>query len=105
MPSSSTYLGSAMTFAPVPNGYDECLRHAPAPLAALRIAEPTAEDNMLSSSDAADDRVKLHESLRAALDLIDQAFTLMDSELRLLIWNRAFVQMLDLPPELVQAGA
>jgi PAS domain-containing protein len=59
---------------------------------------------MLSSSDAAD-RVKPHESQQAALDLIDQAFTLMDSELRLLIWNRAFVQMLDLPPGLVQAGA
>jgi PAS domain S-box-containing protein len=59
---------------------------------------------MLSSSDVADDRVKPHESLQAALDLIDQAFTLMDSELRLLIWNRAFVQMLDLPPGLVQAG-
>ena len=41
---------------------------------------------MLSSSDAAD-RVKPHESLQAALDLIDQAFTLMDSELRLLIWT------------------
>src|SRR5436309_15500184 len=71
----------------------------------LEFAEPFAEDNMLSSSDAADDRVKLHESLRAALDLIDQAFTLMDSELRLLIWNRAFLQMLDLPPELVQPRA
>src|SRR5205823_14906085 len=71
----------------------------------LEFAEPFAEDSMLSSPDAADDRVNLRESLRAALDLIEQALTLMDSELRLLIWNRAFVQMLGLPPELVQAGA
>jgi len=52
----------------------------------------------------ADDRAKSHESLKAALDLIDQGYSLMDGELRLLSWNAAFVRLLDFPAELVRAG-
>lgn len=53
---------------------------------------------------AADDRLKRYESLQAALDLIDQGFTLIDQDLRLLAWNQAFLQLLDFPAELASPG-
>lgn len=52
-----------------------------------------------------DDRLRQHASLQAALDLIDQGFSLMDSELRLLAWNRPFVRLLDFPEAMVHPGA
>jgi PAS domain S-box-containing protein len=42
--------------------------------------------------------------LLAALDLIDQGFTLFDSGLKLVAWNRPFVKLLDFPENLMQFG-
>ena len=42
--------------------------------------------------------------LYAALSRVEQGFTLVDEELRLLAWNEAFVRLLDLPAALVQQG-
>ena len=44
-------------------------------------------------------------SLQAALDLIDQGFTLIDEDLKLVAWNRAFVRLLDFPPHMAHEGA
>ena len=53
----------------------------------------------------ADDRFSRYESLRAALDLIDQGFTLIDSNLRFVAWNKTFLRLLDFPPEMGYVGA
>lgn len=42
--------------------------------------------------------------LYAALSRVEQGFTLVDEELRLLAWNEAFARLLDLPAALVQQG-
>ena len=52
-----------------------------------------------------DDRFKRSESLQAALDLIDQGFTLIDSNLRFVAWNKTFLRLLDFPPEMGFVGA
>lgn len=56
-----------------------------------------------SAVDGADavDRLDL---LLAGLDLIDQGFTLFDSELRLVAWNRALFDILEFPLELACMG-
>ena len=43
--------------------------------------------------------------LQAALDLIDDGFTLIDQDLKLLAWNQSFLQLLEFPPSLAFAGA
>jgi PAS domain S-box-containing protein len=53
----------------------------------------------------ADDRFSRYESLRAALDLIDQGFTLIDRDLRFVAWNKTFLRLLDFPPEMGFVGA
>ena len=53
----------------------------------------------------ADDRFSRYESLRAALDLIDQGFTLVDANLRFVAWNRTFLRLLDFPLEMGYVGA
>ena len=52
-----------------------------------------------------DDRLARYQSLQAALDLIDQGFTLIDEDLRLLAWNQAFLRLLDFPASLAYPGA
>ncbi len=52
-----------------------------------------------------DERFRRYESLRSALDLIDQGFTLVDSELRFVAWNKTFLRLLDFPPEMGYVGA
>ena len=52
-----------------------------------------------------DDRFKRYESLQAALDLIDQGFTLIDRDLRFVAWNKTFLRLLDFPPEMGYVGA
>ncbi len=52
-----------------------------------------------------DDRVRRYESLQAALDLIDQGFTLFDSDLRMLAWNKTFLRLLGFPPQMGYVGA
>ena len=49
-----------------------------------------------------DDRARLTE---AGLNLIQQALTIYDSDLRLAVCNRPFREMFDLPPALTQPGA
>ena len=53
----------------------------------------------------ADDSFRRYESLRAALDLIDQGLTLIDSDLRFVAWNKTFLRLLDFPPEMGYVGA
>ena len=52
-----------------------------------------------------DERFRRYESLRAALDLIDQGFTLIDGDLHLVAWNKTFLRLLDFPPEMGYVGA
>ena len=52
-----------------------------------------------------DDRLARYESLQAALDLIDQGFTLIDQDLRLVACNQAFLRLLDFPASLAYTGA
>lgn len=44
-------------------------------------------------------------SLQAALDLIDQGFTLINEDLTLVAWNKAFCRLLDFPDSLAYEGA
>ncbi|MEP2704390.1 MAG: PAS-domain containing protein [Roseibium sp.] len=43
--------------------------------------------------------------LQAAIDHINQGFTVFDSDLRLVAWNRGLYDMLDMPPKIVQRGS
>jgi PAS domain-containing protein len=43
--------------------------------------------------------------LQAALDHINQGFTVFDSDLRLVAWNRGLYDMLDMPESIVRRGA
>ncbi|MEH7829616.1 hybrid sensor histidine kinase/response regulator [Gemmobacter denitrificans] len=43
--------------------------------------------------------------MRAGLNLIQQALSIYDSDLKLALWNRRFQEMFDLPPELASEGA
>ena len=52
-----------------------------------------------------DVRYKRYESLQAALDLIDQGFTLIDRDLRFVAWNKTFLRLLDFPMEMGYVGA
>lgn len=53
--------------------------------------------------DAADAAGRL-DLLQAGLDMINQGFTIIDSELRLVAWNRTFFTMLEFPDELARFG-
>ena len=44
------------------------------------------------------------ELLQAALDNLSQGVSVVNEELRLIAWNRQYLQMFDLPPELVHVG-
>ncbi len=46
-----------------------------------------------------------HETLQAGLDLIDQGFTLIDENLELVAWNKAFLRLLDFPDSMGFRGA
>jgi len=43
--------------------------------------------------------------LQAGLDLLDQGITVFDADLRLVAWNRPFLQLLEFPDELAYVGA
>lgn len=43
--------------------------------------------------------------MQAALDHINQGFTVFDSDLRLVAWNRGLSDMLDMPEEIIQRGS
>ena len=46
----------------------------------------------------------LHEHLLVGLDWLDQGLTLFDTDLRLMAWNRRFLQLLDFPESLPKLG-
>lgn len=46
-----------------------------------------------------------NESLQAGLDLIHQGFTLIDEDLKLVAWNRAFLELLGFPEAMGYEGA
>ena len=60
---------------------------------------------MRHAASPSDDSFRRYESLRAALDLIDQGLTLIDSDLRFVAWNKTFLRLLDFPPEMGYVGA
>ncbi len=43
--------------------------------------------------------------LQSSLDHIDQGFSVFDRDLRLVAWNRRFIELIDLPPPMVRTGA
>ncbi|KAB2921857.1 MAG: PAS domain-containing protein [Dechloromonas sp.] len=43
--------------------------------------------------------------LQAGLDLLDQGITVFDADLRLIAWNRTFLELLDFPEALASVGA
>ena len=45
------------------------------------------------------------QTLQAGLDLLDQGLTVFDADLKLVAWNRAFLQLLDFPADLAFVGA
>ena len=45
------------------------------------------------------------QALQAALDFVDQGFTLYGLDLRLVAWNMSFLRLLDFPPEMAYVGA
>ncbi|PUE40144.1 PAS-domain containing protein [Limnohabitans sp. Bal53] len=49
--------------------------------------------------------VRRHDSLQAGLDLIDQGFTLIDENLQLVAWNKAFLRLLGFPEGMGFYGA
>ena len=46
-----------------------------------------------------------YDMLQAGLDLLDQGITVFDGDLRLVAWNRTFLQLLEFPDELAFVGA
>lgn len=46
-----------------------------------------------------------YEMLQAGLNLLDQGITVFDSNLKLVAWNRPFLQLLDFPEALAYVGA
>lgn len=56
-----------------------------------------------STIDAADIAGRLG-LMQAGLDMINQGFTIIDTDLRLVAWNQTFLEMLEVPPELARFG-
>jgi signal transduction histidine kinase/CheY-like chemotaxis protein len=44
-------------------------------------------------------------TLQTGLDLLDQGLSIFDRDLRLVAWNKAYVRLLDFPPEMAYLGA
>ncbi len=57
------------------------------------------------SADPIADRLVRGEALHAALQFIDQGFTLIDSRLRLVAWNESFLRLLEFPRAMAYVGA
>ena len=52
----------------------------------------------------ATDTVARLELTQAGLDMVNQGFTIIDADLRLVAWNRGFIEMLEFPPEFGRFG-
>ncbi len=46
-----------------------------------------------------------HELLQAGLDLLDQGLTVIDGNLKIVAWNKAFLRLLDFPERMAFVGA
>jgi len=46
-----------------------------------------------------------HELLQAGLDLLDQGLTVIDGDLKIVAWNKAFLRLLDFPEDMAFVGA
>ena len=46
-----------------------------------------------------------HELLQAGLDRLDQGLTVIDGNLRIVAWNKAFLRLLDFPEDMAFVGA
>src|SRR5574343_1754391 len=53
----------------------------------------------------ATDPSQRYDMLQAGLDLLDQGITVFDGDLRLVAWNRTFLQLLEFPEQLAYVGA
>ncbi|MFN4326751.1 MAG: PAS-domain containing protein [Azonexus sp.] len=53
----------------------------------------------------ATDASQRYEMLQAGLDLLDQGITVFDGDLRLVAWNRTFLDLLEFPDQLAYVGA
>jgi len=51
------------------------------------------------------DALHRHELLQAGLDLLDQGLTVIDGNLRIVAWNKAFLRLLDFPEHMAFVGA
>ncbi|MBS0494303.1 MAG: PAS-domain containing protein [Proteobacteria bacterium] len=60
---------------------------------------------MQASDNSTEILIQKLDSLQAGLNLIDQGFTLIDEELRIVAWNKPFVDLLGFPISMVYAGA
>ncbi|SET68704.1 hybrid sensor histidine kinase/response regulator [Oceanicella actignis] len=68
-------------------------------------ASGQAHGQGLGRDDAADIPAADPALIEAGFNLIQQALTIFDAQLRLVGWNARFTEMFDLPPELVRRGA
>ncbi|MDE2440571.1 MAG: PAS-domain containing protein [Betaproteobacteria bacterium] len=59
----------------------------------------------MSSENSTADPAQRYTMLQAGLDLLDQGITVFDGDLRLVAWNRTFLQLLEFPDELAFVGA
>ena len=53
----------------------------------------------------ATDPSQRYDMLQAGLDLLDQGITVFDGDLRLVAWNRTFLDLLEFPDQLAYVGA
>ena len=71
----------------------------------LKASKTTALESLIMLGTPPDDIPLRYEMLQAGLDLLDQGITVFDADLRLIAWNRPFLELLDFPEELAQVGA
>ncbi len=62
---------------------------------------PEEKDSLVSSGLSIEERGAL---TLASLDYLHEAISIFDSQLRLLVWNRRFIELLGFPPDLMRVG-
>ena len=66
--------------------------------------QPAAEADKVDEAERASFDRRYREMLSAGLDLLDQGVTVFDADLRLVAWNKTFLQLLDFPESLARPG-
>ena len=66
--------------------------------------DPSSKAAMRLLDDASSAIQYNRDLLQTALDQVGQGIAVFDRELRLICWNRQFHQVMELPPDIVQAG-